>query len=131
LANLVGNGMPLLKGLELTRDTTMNLFLKEKVSQVAGIVGEGGSLSRAMKKVGYYPALLIDMVAVGEQTGDIESALVRSAARYDKELSKTIDKISALIQPVIVFVMAGVVGTMAYLMISIIFDTVSGLGSQR
>ncbi|MGY8688080.1 MAG: type II secretion system F family protein, partial [Verrucomicrobiales bacterium] len=61
----------------------------------------------------------------------IESALVRSAARYDKELSKTIDKISALIQPVIVFVMAGVVGTMAYLMISIIFDTVSGLGSQR
>ena len=84
-----------------------------------------------MKKVGYYPALLIDMVAVGEQTGDIESALVRSAGRYDKELSKTIDKISALIQPVIVFVMAGVVGTMAYLMISIIFDTVSGLGSQK
>lgn len=131
LANLVGNGMPLLKGLELTRDTTMNLFLKEKVSQVAAIVGEGGSLSRAMKKVGFFPALLIDMVSVGEQTGDIESALVRSAGRYDKELGKTIEKISALIQPVIVFIMAGVVGTMAYLMISIIFETVSGLNSAR
>ena len=129
LANLVGNGMPLLKGLELTRDTTMNLFLKEKVSQVAAIVGEGGSLSRALKKAGYFPALLIDMVAVGEQTGDIESSLGRTAERYDKELGKTIQKVSTLIQPVIVFVMAGVVGTMAYLMISIIFDTISGLNT--
>ncbi len=129
LANLVGNGMPLLKGLELTRDTTMNLYLKQKVSQVAGIVGEGGSLSRAMKKVGYFPALLIDMVSVGEQTGDIEGSLIRAAGRYDKELGKTIEKISALVQPVIVFIMAAVVGTMAYLMISIIFDTVSGLNS--
>lgn len=131
LANLVGNGLPLLKGLELTRDTTMNLYLKQKVSQVAGIVGEGGSLSRAMKKVGYFPALLIDMVSVGEQTGDIEGSLVRAAGRYDKELGKTIEKISALVQPVIVFIMAAVVGTMAYLMISIIFDTVSGLNSTR
>ncbi len=131
LANLVGNGLPLLKGLELTRETTMNLYLKEKVGQVAAIVGEGGSLSRAMKKVGYFPALLIDMISVGEQTGDIESSLVRAAGRYDKELGKTIEKISALIQPVIVFVMAAVVGTMAYLMISIIFETVSGLNSAR
>ncbi len=131
LANLVGNGMPLLKGLELTRDTTMNLFLKDKISKVAAIVGEGGSLSRAMKKVGFFPALLIDMVSVGEQTGNIEGSLIRAAGRYDKELGKTIEKISALIQPVIVFVMAGVVGTMAYLMISIIFETVSGLNSAR
>ncbi len=131
LANLTGNGLPLLKGLELTKETTMNLFLKEKVGQVAAIVGEGGSLSRAMKKVGYFPALLIDMVSVGEQTGDLEGSLARAAGRYDKELGKTIEKISALVQPLIVFIMAGVVGTMAYLMISIIFETVSGLNSAR
>jgi type II secretory pathway component PulF len=131
LANLVGNGMPLLKGLELTRDTTMNMFLREKITHVAAIVGEGGALSRAMKKVGFFPALLIDMVSVGEQTGDLESSLERAAGRYDKELAKTIEKISALVQPVIVFIMAGVVGTMAYMMISIIFDTVSSLGGPK
>lgn len=131
LANLVGNGMPLLKGLELTRDTTMNLYLHQLVSKVAAIVGEGGSLSRAMKRVGFFPPLLIDMVAVGEQTGDLESALERAAHRYDKELGKTIEKVSALIQPVIVFIMAGVVGMMAYLMISIIFETISGVNSAR
>ena len=131
LANLVGNGMPLLKGLELTRDTTMNMFLREKITHVAAIVGEGGALSRAMKKVGFFPALLIDMVSVGEQTGDLESSLERAAGRYDKELAKTIEKISALVQPVIVFIMAGVVGAMAYMMISIIFDTVSSLGGPK
>jgi type II secretory pathway component PulF len=131
LANLVGNGMPLLKGLELTRDTTMNMFLRDKITAVAHIVGEGGALSRAMKKVGFFPALLIDMVSVGEQTGDLESSLERAAGRYDKELAKTIEKISALVQPVIVFIMAAVVGTMAYMMISIIFDTVSSLGGPK
>ena len=84
-----------------------------------------------MKKVGFFPALLIDMVSVGEQTGDLESSLERAAGRYDKELAKTIEKISALVQPVIVFIMAGVVGTMAYMMISIIFDTVSSLGGPK
>ncbi|MEM7385580.1 MAG: type II secretion system F family protein [Verrucomicrobiota bacterium] len=128
LANLVGNGLPLLKGLELTRDTTMNLFLRDLMTKVCGIVGEGGNLSKAMKRVGFFPALLQDMVSVGEQTGDIETALQRASSRYDKELSKSIERIGAMIQPVIVFIMAGVVGTMAYLMISIIFETISGLG---
>lgn len=128
LANLVGNGLPLLKGLELTRDTTMNLYLRDLMTKVCGIVGEGGNLSKAMKRVGFFPPLLQDMVSVGEQTGDIETALQRASGRYDKELSKSIERIGAMIQPVIVFIMAGVVGTMAYLMISIIFETISGLG---
>lgn len=125
LATLVGNGLPLLKGIELARDSTMNLYLRGLMSKVAGIVGEGGALSKALKKVGFFPPLLIDMVAVGEQTGDMEASLARTAHRYDKELGKSIEKVAALIQPVIVFVMAALVGTMAYLMISIIFDTIS------
>ncbi len=128
LANLVGNGLPLLKGLELTRDTTLNLFLRDKMTRLIGIVGEGGSLSRGMKRVGFFPPLLIDMISVGEQTGDLEVALQRAATRYDKELSKSIDRMSAMVQPLIVVIMASIVGVMAYLMISIIFETISGLG---
>ncbi|HUF62803.1 MAG TPA: type II secretion system F family protein [Verrucomicrobiales bacterium] len=128
LANLVGNGLPLLKGLELTRDTTLNLYLREKMTRLIGIVGEGGSLSRGMKRVGFFPPLLIDMIAVGEQTGDLEVALQRAATRYDKELSKSIERMSAMVQPLIVVIMASIVGVMAYMMISIIFETISGLG---
>ncbi len=130
LANLVANGLTLLKALELSRETTQNLFLKEKVGEVIDFVGEGGSLSRTLKRVGFFPPLLIDMVAVGEQTGQIGPSLERAAARYDKELGKNIDALSALIQPVIVVIMAVLVGIMAYMMISVIFDTMSGLNKR-
>lgn len=128
LANLVGNGLPLLRALELTRDASVNLHLKTLLSRVCGMVGEGGSLSRSLKKLEFFPPLLTDMVAVGEQTGDLEHALARTAMRYDKELQRTIDRVSALIQPAILFVMAIVVGMMAYMMISIIMESV---GSMR
>ncbi len=127
LANLVGNGLTLLRALELGREATPNLFLKRKIGDIIDQVGEGGSLSRAMKRVGFFPPLLLDMVSVGEQTGQIGDSLERAAERYDKELGKDIQKISALIQPVIVVTMAILVGIMAYMMISVIFDTIGGL----
>ena len=129
LANLVGNGLTLLRALELSREATPNLFLKKRVGEIIDLVGEGGSLSKTMKRVGFFPPLLLDMVAVGEQTGQIGPSLERAAHRYDKELGKDIDKISALIQPVIVVTMAVLVGIMAYMMISVIFETISGLNN--
>jgi type II secretory pathway component PulF len=129
LANLVGNGLTLLRALELSRQATPNLFLKAKVGEIIEYVGEGGSLSRTMKRVGFFPPLLLDMVAVGEQTGQIGESLERAAERYDKELGKDIEKISALIQPVIVVIMALLVGIMAYMMITVIFDTIAGLNT--
>ena len=129
LANLVGNGLTLLRALELSRQATPNLFLKAKVGEIIDYVGEGGSLSRTMKRVGFFPPLLLDMVAVGEQTGQIGESLERAAERYDKQLGKDIEKISALIQPVIVVVMAILVGIMAYMMITVIFDTIAGLNT--
>ena len=129
LANLVGNGLPLLRALELGREATPNLFLKKIISKIINYVGDGASLSRTMKRVGFFPPLLLDMVAVGEQTGQIGESLERAAARYDKELEKDIARISALIQPVIVVTMALLVGIMAYMMISVIFETISGLNA--
>jgi general secretion pathway protein F len=127
LANLIGNGLPLLRALELTRDATVNLYLKGLLSQVIAIVGEGGSLSRALKKVGFFPSLLTDMITVGEQTGDLEHALERTAHRYEKELQRVIDRGMAMITPVIIAVMAVVVGAMAYMMVSIILQSVTSI----
>jgi general secretion pathway protein F/type IV pilus assembly protein PilC len=127
LSNLVGNGLPLLRALELTRDATVNRYLKGLLQKVIGMVGEGGSLSRSLKKVGFFPELLTDMITVGEQTGDLEHSLERSAQRYDKELQKTIDRGMAMITPVIIFIMALLVGTMAYMMVSVILQSVTSI----
>lgn len=128
MANLVGNGLPLLRALELSRDATQNLSLRKELNRVIDQVGDGRSFSKALIRTGAFPALLIDMISVGEQTGKIDLSLRRAAERYDKELDKDLSRIMALIMPTVLIVMAGLIGTMAYLMITAIFQTISNLG---
>ena len=127
MANLVGNGLTLLRALELSRDATQNLSLRSALDEVIDQVGDGRALSKSMIRTEKFPPLLIDMVAVGEQTGKIDISLRRAAERYDKELDKNLDRIMALIMPTILILMAGMIGMMAYLMISAIFQTISNL----
>lgn len=127
LANLVGNGLPMLHAMQLTQQATDNAYLREEMNEVIRHVGEGVALSRALDRSGHFPPLLIDIVSVGEQTGHLADALSKGAERFDRELAKRIDKITALIQPAIVCLMAGLVGTMAYMMITTIFQTISSM----
>jgi general secretion pathway protein F len=128
MANLVSNGLPLLRALELSRDATQNRSLRAALDQVIDQVGDGRSFSKALVRNGSFPPLLIDMIAVGEQTGKIDQSLRRAAERYDKELDKDLQRIMALIMPTVLIIMAGLIGTMAYLMITAIFQTISNLG---
>ena len=127
MANLIANGIPLLNSLRLMISATGNVHLRSLTEQVVEMVGEGGSLSRALQRVGEFPPLFIDMIAVGEQTGDLAQALERIGRRYDKELNISIQRLTSLIQPVVILVMAGMVGLIAYSIINGIFDAISGL----
>jgi type II secretory pathway component PulF len=129
MANLAGNGLPLLRALELSRDATQNLALRTELNTVIDQVGDGRAFSKALIRTGAFPPLLIDMVSVGEQTGKLDTSLRRAAERYDKELDKSLSRIMALIMPTILIIMAGLIGTMAYLMITAIFQTIKNLGA--
>jgi len=127
MANLIENGIPLLNSLRLMTSAIGNLHLRALMERVVEAVGEGGSLSRALQRIGEFPPLFIDMIAVGEQTGDLAQALERIGRRYDKELNIKIQRLTSLVQPVVILVMAGMVGLIAYSIINGIFDAVSGL----
>ncbi len=127
MANLVGNGLPLLRALELSRDATQNRSLRVELDRVIAQVGDGRSFSKALIRNGHFPPLLIDMISVGEQTGKIDMSLRRAAERYDKELDKDLQRIMALVMPTVLIIMAGLIGAMAYLMITAIFQTISNL----
>ncbi|MEM6912094.1 MAG: type II secretion system F family protein [Verrucomicrobiota bacterium] len=127
LANLVSNGLPLLRALELVRDATTNLFYRSRLDQAILLVGDGTALTRALSRVGGFPDLMQDMLHVGEQTGDLPTALRRSAQRYDSELSKRISRMTALITPIVLIVMAVLIGSVAYMMVTAIFQTISEL----
>jgi type II secretory pathway component PulF len=130
MANLVGNGLPLLRALQLTKDATPNIHLRAHLEEMIEMVGDGRSLSKSMIRAGIFPSLLIDMVAVGEQTGKIDQALQRAAIRYDKELNNSLQRIMALIMPAVLIIMALLIGTMAYLMITAIFQTINSLSGR-
>ena len=130
MANLIENGIPLLSSLKLMTSAIGNLYLRTLMEKVVDAVGQGGSLSRALQKLDEFPPLFIDMIAVGEQTGDLALALERIGRRYDKELNIKIQRLTSLVQPVVILVMAGMVGAIAYSIINGIFDAVSGLRPQ-
>lgn len=131
MANLVANGLPLLRALELSRDATQNLSLRGELNHVIDQVGDGRAFSRALIRTGAFPDLFVDMISVGEQTGKLDLSLRRAAERYDKELNKDLQRIMALIMPIILIIMATLIGTMAYLMITAIFQTISNLNSKH
>jgi type II secretory pathway component PulF len=127
MANLVGNGLPLLRSLELSRDATGNLVMRKQLDTVIDQVGDGRSFTKSLNRAGVFPPLLIDMVAVGEQTGKIDISLRRAAERYDREMGKDMQRLMALVTPVILIIMAGLIGSMMYLIFTSIFQTISGL----
>ena len=127
LGNLVNNGVPLLNGLKLMGRATSNVFLRDKLSQVVVLVAEGAAVSSAMRKVGHFPSLMIDMLGVGEQTGQIGKSLQKSATRYDKELTTRIDRLTKMISPIVLIFMAVIVGVVAYAIISTLFQSAMGI----
>jgi type II secretory pathway component PulF len=130
MANLIANGIPLLNSLRLMTSAIGNLHIRGLMEKVVEMVREGGTLSRALQRTGEFPPLFIDMILVGEQTGDLAKALERVGRRYDKELNIKIQRLTALVQPVVILVMALMVGVIAYSIINGIFDAVSGLRPQ-
>lgn len=131
LSTLVANGVTLLNGLTLLERATPNLHIRKILVRLAERVGEGGSLSASMRHSGFFPPELIDMITVGEQTGNLAGALERSAKRYDREFSNHIAQVTNLIQPLTIMVVAVFVGVIAYSMINGILTSVSGLNARQ
>jgi type II secretory pathway component PulF len=127
LSTLLNNGVSLMQSMQLIRNATPNVYLQELLQKVADNVQDGAQLSRAIGRTQFFPPTMIDIVQVGETTGDLGAALERSAKSYDKQLSVVIERVTALIQPMVILMVALFVGLVAYSMITGIMQTVSGL----
>jgi len=130
LGSLIGHGVPLLGSIKLVARISANVFIQGLLARVNEQVSEGSRLSAALGKVGHFPAVMVDMIAVGEQTGRLSHAMQRAALRYDKELDVRIKRMTALISPVIIAFMAIIVGTVAYSIISAVFGAVNTMRSR-
>lgn len=130
LSNLLVNGLTIVRALELVETTTPNRYIREQIQQMRGRVSEGAQLNRCMEKAGVFESGLVDMVRIGEDTGQLAPSMVKAGDRLDREFGRAIDRIASVIQPAIILVMSVIVGVMAYMMISVIYETISVLRNR-
>lgn len=127
MANLIANGLPLVRALELTRNATQNLYAQTKLDTLIAQVGDGRALSQSMYRTELFPPVIIDMIVVGEQTGHLDNAMSNAARRSDKELNMTVKRLMGLLTPVIIIILALVILTVLYLIFSLIGETIQGI----
>ncbi len=130
LASLTHGGLPLLKGMDLAAGVSSNLYIRSQVVRAVDLVRDGGSLSRALERTDLFPVNLLEMVRIGEHTGELGDSLRRAADRCARELGKKLESAVAMMQPVIILLMAGLVGVMAYTMISVVFETMNAVRAR-
>ena len=111
LGTLLSNGVPLLSGLSIASNVMNNTLLRRSVEATTQKVKTGGGLAKNLEQSGQFPRLALQMVSVGEETGQLDSMLLKVADTYDKEVRNTIDRLLSIFTPVITILMAIMIGT--------------------
>jgi general secretion pathway protein F len=110
LATLLASGIPLIRALEIVRNIVDNASLETALDEARESISEGASIAMPLKQSGQFPSLLTHMIAIGEKSGELEAMLAKVAEAYDNEVETTIAKMTSWLEPVMILVMAGVVG---------------------
>lgn len=127
LGTLVENGVTLLAALELLEDIADNAYVREKMAAARRAVVDGANLSSALTEQQLFPELFIDMMSVGEQTGKFGGTMQMIAGVYERELDQQIQIVSTLIPPLVMIVIAAVVGLVVYGIMSAVFGLTQNL----
>src|SRR5882762_3021925 len=127
LGTLMENGIPLLRSLDLVTEIAGNRFLEVKLGEVRRAVIDGATLSAALQEQKMFPDLFTDMMGVGEQTGHFAETMQAIADVYERELDRSVGVISQLIPPIIIVVIAVVVGLIVFSILSAVFEMTHSL----
>jgi type IV pilus assembly protein PilC len=127
LGTMMHSGVPILQSLEIVADTTGNVVLARAVRDVQDSVRQGESIAGPLKEHAVFPPMVVQMMSVGEDTGALDAMLHKIAEFYDQEVEATTEALTALIEPLMIAFLGGIVGSMIvalYMPIFKIFDLV-------
>ena len=110
LSTLLNNGVPLLAALRIVGETLTNQVLQRRIASVAEEVKGGTTLAAGLAESGSFPALAVHLVRVGEETGSLDAMLQRLATIYDREVRATVQRMLALLEPVLIIGLGIIVG---------------------
>ena len=128
LGTLVTSGVPILQALNITRDTAGNEVVADAVSKVHDAVKEGESIVQPLEASGVFPPMVISMVDVGEETGQLPEMLLKIAEVYDDEVDNAVEGLTSLLEPIMIVVLALIVGTIVIALFMPLIEIIKQMG---
>lgn len=119
---LMAAGVPIMDTMELTENVVQNAVVEGGVRKARVMVKEGYGVANAFRKTGLFPPTLLQMIATGEETGDMDKLLGKAAQFYEKLVDSVIDRLTSLIEPLLIVIMAAIVGSIIVIIYLPIFD---------
>lgn len=110
LSTLIGSGLPLMDALQITAGTMTNIWFEEEILKARDQVMVGSALAKQFREGGLFPPLVYQMISIGEETGDIDSMLNKLAEYYENEVQEATQQLMALLEPMIILILAVLVG---------------------
>jgi type IV pilus assembly protein PilC len=128
LGTLTASGVPILDGLEITAKTAGNAVIEDAIMAVRKSVEEGKSISEPLAQTKVFPAMVVQMINVGEQTGALDQMLSKIADFYEDEVDTAVAGLMKLIEPVMITVLGAVIGTIVAAMYLPLYSILSKIG---
>ena len=129
LGTLLANGVQVLQALAIVEHTVDNSIIAKAIRAAKDRVTDGSTISRPLSQDGVFPRLLTDMLAIGEESGDMAGALEHIGKRYDNELDRAVKVFTTILEPIMMLIIAIGVGFVAISMLMAVFELTSGLNA--
>ena len=127
LSTLLTNGVPVLTALRITGDVVPNVIIKDSIVMAREAVTDGKSLAEPLARSGIFPRLMIDLVRIGEETGDVPGALENLAITYENDLELELRVMTNLIEPAMIIMMAVGVGGLLFSILQALFTITNNI----
>ncbi len=127
LSSLVSAGVPMIQALEITGHTAGNLVIERAMGEVISSVKGGGTISAPLKQAPVFPAMVPQMIAVGEETGALDTMLSKVADFYDEQVDVAIKALTSILEPVMIVVVGGIVGVIVISMYLPLFSVYNSI----
>jgi len=128
LGSLLRAGVPVVRALEVTSGALSNFYFKHSLSEAAETIKKGGRLSQALRAYEeIYSPMVLQMMEVGEETGETSEILEKLADFYEEELTEATKRLSSIIEPILILIIGGVVGFFAISMMQPLFSVMGGM----
>ncbi len=117
LSTLLNSGIPVLVSMDIVKNVVGNAVLSEAIDTAKNSISEGSSIAEPLRRSGLFPPIVTHMIMVGEKSGELEAMLVKVSEAYDNEVEATVSGLTALLEPVLILMMGGIV---FFIMISVL-----------